>query len=140
MVPQNGAGPHVKSWIFALGLALAAGPAAAAIPNIIPQPVSATQGEGSFTVTTATKVRCAVKSADCIWVARYFTDLVKRARGLQLAKGGKGAQGAIVLHLSPGMAPEAYSLDVTPAGATITASARAGLLYGAVSLWQLMTQ
>jgi hexosaminidase len=137
-------GLHVKTGIaggiFALGLALAAGPAAAAMPNIIPQPASATPGEGSFTVTAATKVRCAGKSADCAFVARYFADLVKRARGLQLAKGGKGAQDTILLRVSPGMAPEAYSLDVTPAGVTITASARGGLLYGAVSLWQLMTQ
>ncbi len=133
-------GLYVKSWIFALGLALIAGPAAAAVPNIIPQPASATQGEGSFTVTATTKVRCATKSADCTWVARYFTDLVKRARGLQLTKGGMGAQDAIVLRVSPGMAAEAYNLDVTPAGVTITASTRGGLLYGAVSLWQLMTQ
>ncbi|MBW8709422.1 MAG: family 20 glycosylhydrolase [Alphaproteobacteria bacterium] len=108
--------------------------------SIIPAPASVTVGQGHFTVTAATQVLCAGKEADCAWVARYFTDLVKRSRGLQLNAGTGEQSGAISLRLAPGLGPEAYRLDVAPGGATITASTRAGLLYGAVSLWQLLTQ
>ncbi|HET7083318.1 MAG TPA: family 20 glycosylhydrolase [Rhizomicrobium sp.] len=117
--------------------------AASAAPSIIPAPASATPGQGHFTVTAATQVLCAGKQADCAWVAGYFTDLLKRARGLQLNTGTGEQSGAISLRLSDeksaGIAPEAYRLDITPGGVTVTASSRAGLLYGAVSLWQLLT-
>jgi hexosaminidase len=36
--------------------------------------------------------------------------------------------------------PEAYALEVSPTGVTITAAKRAGLFYGAVSVWQLAVQ
>jgi hexosaminidase len=108
--------------------------------SIIPVPANVTAGQGHYTVTAATQVLCAGKEADCAWVARYFTDLLKRSRGLQLNAGTGEQSGAISLRLSPGMGPEAYRLDVAPGGATVTASTRAGLFYGAVSLWQLLTQ
>jgi hexosaminidase len=113
-----------------------------ATPSIIPAPASATPGQGHFTVTAATRVLCTGGNADCAWVAGYFTDLVKRARGLQLATGSGEARGAIQLRLSSAspMPPEGYHLDVTQDGVTVTASSRAGLLYGAVSLWQLLTE
>ncbi|WP_447761218.1 family 20 glycosylhydrolase [Sphingopyxis panaciterrae] len=38
-----------------------------------------------------------------------------------------------------GMAPESYRLDIGPDGAQITASDDAGLLYGGISFWQLVT-
>jgi hexosaminidase len=38
------------------------------------------------------------------------------------------------------MAPESYRLEVDQAGATITASDHAGLFYGGVTLWQLLTE
>ena len=114
-------------------------PAQRVTTSIIPAPASVTGGQGHFTVTAGTRVLCAQPSADCDWVAGYFAGLVKSARGLQLSTGGD-PRGAILLRLSDGMAAEAYRLDVTSDGVTITASSRAGLLYGAVSLWQLMTE
>ena len=116
-------------------------PAPPRVTSIIPAPVSAIAAQGHFTVTAATPVVCAASDPDCAWVAQYLTDLVKRSRGLQLSAGTDGgARGAIALRLSAGMAPEAYRLDVTPGGVTVSAGSRAGLLYGAVSLWQLLTQ
>jgi len=35
---------------------------------------------------------------------------------------------------------EGYRLEVTPAGVTISASQTAGLFYGTITLWQLLTQ
>jgi hexosaminidase len=150
MVSENGAVAGVKTGFAALALAaLLLGCQSGNMPpaslpratvSIIPMPASATAGQGHFTVTAATQVLCAGKEADCAWVARYFTDLLKRSRGLQLKAGTGEQSGAISLRLSAGMGPEAYRLDVTPGGTTITASTRAGLLYGVVSLWQLLTQ
>ena len=109
--------------------------------SIIPAPASVTQDQGHFTVTAATRVLCPDTNADCAWVANYFTELLKRSRGLQLMTGTGGSPtGAISLRLAKGMAPEAYRLDIVPDGVTITASSRAGLIYGAVSLWQLLTE
>jgi hexosaminidase len=113
------------------------------IPSIIPAPASATPGQGHFTVTAGTPVLCAEGGADCAWVAGYFTDLVQRSRGLQLTPGtGESTKGAILLRLSGAdrMAPEAYRLDIASDDVTVTASSRAGLFYGTVSLWQLLTE
>ena len=117
-----------------------ASPPSRAAVSIIPAPASVVPGQGRYTVTAATQVLCVGKETDCAWVARYFADLLKRSRGLQLHPGTGEQSGAISLRLSPGMAPEAYRLDITPDGATVMASTRAGLLYGAVSLWQLLTE
>ncbi len=109
--------------------------------SIIPAPAGVTAGQGSFTVSAGTRVLCAQANADCTWVTGYFTELLKRSRGLQLLTGtGEDPKGAIQFRLAGGMAPEAYRLDVVSDGVTVTASTRAGLLYGAVSLWQLLTE
>ena len=109
--------------------------------SIIPAPAGVTAGQGSFTVSAGTRVLCAQANADCTWVTGYFTELLKRSRGLQLLTGtGEDPKGAIQFRLAGGMAPEAYRLDIVSDGVTVTASTRAGLLYGAVSLWQLLTE
>lgn len=54
------------------------------------------------------------------------------------ATGGKRA--AIRFVRAGGLPTEGYRLETGPTGATITASDDAGLLYGAVTLWQLATQ
>ena len=111
------------------------------LTNIIPAPASVTVATGHFTVSAATRVMCAQPNADCTWVADYFIELVKRSRGMQLLSGtGDSPKGSISLRLSAGMAPEAYRLDIASDAITITASSRAGLIYGAVSLWQLLTE
>jgi hexosaminidase len=51
---------------------------------------------------------------------------------------GGPAVGSIVL-TREGPAGEAYKLDIGPGGVTIAAAQRAGLFYGAMSLWQLAT-
>src|SRR5882757_5138652 len=48
------------------------------LASIIPQPASWAPGQGHFTVSDGTAVRCAASNADCNWVAGYLTDLVKR--------------------------------------------------------------
>jgi hexosaminidase len=46
---------------------------------------------------------------------------------------------AIAFRRRAGLGPEAYRLEVTPHGIVVSATGGAGLFYGAVTLWQLMT-
>jgi hexosaminidase len=75
-------------------------------------------------------------------VGAYFIDLVSRTDGPKLRLAGASRRGASVVfrrRRDASMAgPEAYRLDVGPAGAVITAKTTAGLFYGAVTLWQAM--
>jgi hexosaminidase len=117
------------------------------LPGVIPGPASLVSGEGQFTVAAGTRLLCAANNPDCDWVAGYFVTLMKRSRGLQLAPGtgdvAAAPHGAILLRLSGDagqMPPEGYRLDITADGVTVAAQSRAGLFYGLVTLWQLLTQ
>src|SRR6185312_15063409 len=72
--------------------------------------------------------------------AERFAALVAETRGLKLAVASRAAAPAIRFVRAATGKPESYRLDVTARGATITAGDDAGLLYGAVTLWQAMTQ
>ena len=111
----------------------------AAPPALIPQPAELTPGQGVLRIHAGTPIRVAVGDSDAAHTARYFSELVARTRGIELAeRSGGSALRAITLKRQPGLAAEAYRLTVTPRGATITASTDAGLFYGAVTLWQLL--
>jgi hexosaminidase len=75
--------------------------------------------------------------------ARHLRDLVLKTRGLTLnvASGARapGSGPAIVIERRRGLPAEAYWLDVEGGQARITATDDAGLFYGAVTLWQLLT-
>jgi len=117
------------------------GTAARPALSLIPEPQSVAPAPGHFVVTDGTPLVCASGAEDCAWVADYLAGLVKHSRGLQLAPRSSAAPHSITLRLdAKGLKPEAYRLDVTGDGIAITASSRAGLLYGSVTLWQLLTQ
>ncbi|MEP6899065.1 MAG: family 20 glycosylhydrolase, partial [Rhodanobacter sp.] len=75
--------------------------------------------------------------------ADYLAALLARTRALPLhVQQSGGAAHAIVLQLDPQAQvanAEGYALDVTPAGIRISARDDAGLFYGAITLWQLLT-
>jgi hexosaminidase len=111
-------------------------------PALIPFPAHVTAQPGQFSVVDGTALLFDKADAGSARVSAYFRDLVRRTRGLSLAR-RPGSTGAIVLqHLSDPDATgkEGYRLKVTPDGVTISASQTAGLFYGAITLWQLLTQ
>lgn len=132
------------AWLAALliaapALARAAGPTV----DVIPEPLSITRAEGAAPVRIAAGERVLAPPGDAgaLLVAQAFAALVARTRGLDL-KAGEGAPGrgpAVVLARRPDLAPEAYELELAAGQARITAGDDAGLFYGAVTLWQLMT-
>jgi hexosaminidase len=87
-------------------------------------------------------------------VARYFADLLQKTRGIQLATAASGAAHtahSIVFRLdvrggasatassSTESNPEAYAVDISHDRIVLSASDPRGLLYAAVTLWELCT-
>ena len=127
---------------FALIFTLAATPALAQVTtgSIIPRPQSVTAISGVFRITAGTAILTPRGDAEAARAAAHFAQLMQRTRGLTLTvREGEAASGAVVFRREAGAASDGYRLDVTPQGAVITASDFGGLLYGAVSLWQLAT-
>lgn len=132
---------------LAAGLALAAPVAAEAPMPIIPAPISATTPANAAPVALADGDVIVAPRGDAkaLWTARYLADLIRRTRGLSLVvqAGGTAPAGrtSVVLTHTPGppSASEAYRLTIAGHRAEIQASGEAGLFYGAVSLWQLVT-
>jgi hexosaminidase len=109
--------------------------------SLVPWPAHLTLQSGSFAVKDGAAIRYDRRDKDGARVARYLADLVRRSRGLKLVPSDR--TGAIYLrHLADPNATgaEGYRLEITPDGVTISASHTAGLFYGAVTLWQVMTQ
>lgn len=137
------------SFLLAACLAVTASAESAPQPSIIPQPKSVIMHAGTVRIASGTLVCIDGKSVDESFVAGYVADLVKRTRGIALtvhsgACKSTDAHPAIILHLvtdaDAAGNKEAYALVVSPHGVTVTAGNRAGLFYGGVTLWQLLTQ
>lgn len=116
---------------------------APALISIIPAPREVTRMQGGFTITPATRIVAA--GADGESVARYFIDLLQRTRGIALSSdesASAAAKNVIEFQIQAGESdagPEGYSLVVSPQRVVISASGSPGLFYGAVTLWQLLT-
>lgn len=116
--------------------------AAPITPSLIPAPAVMETGTGSFTVGTGT--RLSARGDVATRVARQFAAYLQSAGGPALATTGDTGKGLIQFVLAPAGAgsanPEAYTLDVTRDGIIVQAHDERGLFYGAVTLWQLVTQ
>ncbi|HUH30465.1 MAG TPA: beta-N-acetylhexosaminidase, partial [Rhodanobacter sp.] len=116
--------------------------------SLLPMPAQLQRTAGSFIVDAHTPIMVADPSAATRRTAEYLAGLSARTRSLPLSvrpdqlESGQAAPHAIVLRRDP-QAPltnrEGYALNVTPAGIHLTARDDAGLFYGAVTLWQLLT-
>jgi len=135
-----------RAWIVLAAVLLAAAPAAASpAVNVIPAPLSVSPAPDPAPVAIAEGETIFTPRGDAgaRRTAEQFATLVLRTRGLNLkvAAGDPptGAGPAIVLLRRPGLPPEGYVLDVAAGQARIAATGDAGLYYGAVTLWQLLT-
>ncbi|MDB5457470.1 MAG: beta-hexosaminidase, partial [Caulobacter sp.] len=127
----------------ALFAVVAVTPAQARPIALTPAPAAMVPAEGSFALTPATRIFVASGDAEARDAAAYLAALLAKARGLKPAvvEGApKAGEAGIVLARGGPTAVDAYGLTVAPAGVTVTATTRGGLLYGAVSVWQLATQ
>ncbi len=135
---------------LAAGLLLAACRTPAALetpdpapPAVIPAPLNVERLDGSFRATAGMPVS-SDGSPESRRVAGYFAGLVRRTRGWVLPvreqRDSRAPRGGIafLLDAEAPAAPEAYALTIRPGGVTVSARDHRGLLYGAVTLWQLI--
>ena len=159
LMPDLNCGCHPWRWLltvavtFVLGtanLALAAEPTPDAVPlDVIPAPATVVPGNGVFAIRADTWISIP-QDPGVARVARYFADLLASTRGVSLkvlqsdpAAADSPSTPALLFRLNPASAtrtnPESYSVEVTPRQIVLSASDPRGLLYAAVTLWQLCT-
>jgi len=114
----------------------------AALP-LIPQPAHIEYREGTFPLSAQTRVVAAAADMPARAAADHFVRMLEEQTGVRLARTDLGEPSSIVFATesggSSGLSPEAYTLEVTPTEIRIRAANAAGLFYGAVTLWQLLT-
>ena len=125
---------------LALGLAFLPGARAAEMPAVVPNPASIERVAGQFRITRSTPIVTARDDAAARRVAANFSDLVAKSTGLRLPVRDAATSNAIEFRRVPPMAggDESYRLEVRPRRIVVSASADAGLVHGASTLWQLM--
>jgi hexosaminidase len=139
------AAPHYAAFAAACLAALSGCAGGARAPAraghaIIPAPAQLERSSGAFRVVDGARI--AAGNPEAAAVAGYLAELVERTRGIRLVAGEADAAGAAIrltLDAATGKPREGYQLDVSPEGIEVAASHPAGLFYGAVTLWQLLT-
>ncbi|HET6941721.1 MAG TPA: family 20 glycosylhydrolase, partial [Sphingomicrobium sp.] len=98
-------------------------------------PREVVEHEGSFLLSPSTRISVPPDDRGGAVAANYLRDLLARSNSLDL-KVTKGA-GAIRFVRTRGLPPEGYEVESRRDGVTVSASTDAGLLYGAITVWQL---
>jgi hexosaminidase len=107
---------------------------------LIPYPEHVARNKGVFALTAQIPVSCAqAADAVCNWTADYLIALIGKTRGLALQR-DNSRTGIVFRRTSDVKGRESYRLVVSTDGVQIAASSDAGLLYGAITLWQLASQ
>jgi hexosaminidase len=104
---------------------------------LVPAPSDITRGSGITTIANGTAIATPAGDTGAAAAARLLAAHVLTERGLTLRTADNGAIRFVRDAAIKGA--EAYRLTVTAAGVTIAASGDAGLLYGAMSLAQLVS-
>ncbi|HTW35326.1 MAG TPA: family 20 glycosylhydrolase [Rhizomicrobium sp.] len=126
-------------------------PAAAQVsvpqPSIIPWPAHVAPAPGALALQDGAPILYDASDAETPRLAHYLADLVRRTQGpLLVPRAGDvtlpPAHAIVLRRLADRdeTGAEGYKLDVTPDGMVIAAGQGAGLFYGAVTAWQLLTQ
>jgi hexosaminidase len=116
---------------------LISGCAIAAPPKLLPMPSQLVERDGRFTLSPSTSIGIPINDKGAAEAATQLSDLLERSNNLTLKV--RQGSGAVRFVRKPGMAKEGYELVTAADGVTITASTDAGLLYGAITAWQLST-
>ncbi|MBV8855251.1 MAG: beta-N-acetylhexosaminidase, partial [Sinobacteraceae bacterium] len=119
-------------------------PAAASAPgpDVIPAPAHVEMASGTFTVRDGMALAMPTEPA-AARAAVFLVDLLRATLGIRLKPLGADASDAAAplrfRLLGGSRDPESYAIDISPQQVTISAADARGLLYGAVTLWQLCT-
>lgn len=123
--------------LLALPLLLASANAHAQPLPLIPLPASVTPASGTLSIADGAAVSAPADDKGAAMAARLLIDRVRIDRGLTL---GRAATGTIRFERADAISgEEAYRLDIDGNGATIRASGDRGLIWGAMTLAQLLS-
>ena len=113
---------------------------------VIPLPAKVTKAQGALVLKADTRVLVPSGDVQARHAADYFVALLERSRSARLeileSSRRERGSGASIRFATDAAAPagdEAYVVSVTPSGAQVRARSSAGLFYGGITLWQLMT-
>jgi hexosaminidase len=125
---------------LALVAAGLAAQARAQAPDVTPRPLSASPIIAA-PVTVADGAALAVPAGDAgaAAAARYLQGMLRRSRGLDLRLAPGPRASIVFTRDAADLGPEGYALRVDRGQARVAARTDAGLFYGAVTLWRLMT-
>ncbi|MFZ0269465.1 beta-N-acetylhexosaminidase [Caulobacter sp.] len=121
---------------------LAAGPPAQAQtrPSLTPAPAAMAVKSGRTLIANGTPILVRAGDSDAEAAADFLSQLALKTRGLTLpVRHGATGPGIAITSTAAGEV-DSYRLETSAKGAAITAHGRGGLLYGAVTFWQLLTQ
>jgi len=111
---------------------------------LIPMPQRIEPGSGSFEISAKTKLMVGDPRAD--EAARYFGELLFQARGFRpetvQSTASQPDKRSVLFTIDADAAagnPEAYELDINSRSIRLVANDARGLLYGAITLWQLLS-
>ncbi len=129
---------HRLTWAALAAATAVVAPAAAQTAPLLPLPAQMTPASGSITIGNGAGIVAAAGDTGATTAARLLADRVKTDRGLTLSTAA--TQGPIRVVRDAAIAgDEAYRLTVTPRGITIAASGDRGLVWGAMTLAQLLS-
>jgi hexosaminidase len=111
------------------------GCAIAAPPKLLPMPQHVAEHRGDFVLSPSDSIRVPPHDEGAKRAASYLSALLSSSNHLQLKVGSSG--GAIRFVRKRSFEPEGYTVEARPGSVTISATTDAGMLYGAVTLWQL---
>ncbi|MHA6206201.1 family 20 glycosylhydrolase [Dyella soli] len=111
--------------------------------DVIPMPAQVTVAGDAFTVSAQTPIVVDADDVAARRTADYLAALTARTRHLSLQVTNGPAQGPAIVLKRDAQAPvshaEGYALDVTSQGIRVVAREEAGLFYGAITAWQLLS-
>ena len=110
--------------------------------DVTPVPAHVVLRAGVFAIRGGTRLAIP-RDARAARVARYFAQLLQQSRGISLTLEQEESRSAPVIefridaHAGGSTSPEAYVIDSSPQHLILSARDPHGLLYAAVTLWQL---
>jgi hexosaminidase len=125
-----------------LTLVCMSGAARADVVQVTPRPLSIEPLAGhALRIASGAHIQTPQGDAGAEWAGRYLRDILRRSRGLSLAVSGAGRTTLIEFSRdrATDLGPEGYTLEIEADRAVVRAKTDAGLFYGAVTLWRLMT-
>jgi len=127
-------------WAVGVGLPLGVVVTSAQQPlAVIPAPLKVEAAQGAATIASGAVVEYPRGDKAAKFDAEHLAELVKRTVGLSLDTRAGHAGQAVILLERTGSGGEGYDLVVADGHVVISAKDDAGLYYGTVTLWQMMS-